>query len=231
VVARSSVDLIIYDPAAASEGRKVRVIRNTETNLGDLIADAYLDQSGDADLAVINGGGIRAQLNRGELTMDDIMTVAPYNNALTVIEATGQQILDAMEWSVHSLPDEFGGFLHVANMTYEVDPTLPTPCMTNESLVFDHVDDSMERRVRNVRIKGEPLDPAKTYKLASVNVILLNEGDGYTMFRDCSVLQRCSKLDNQVIMDYLSKTLGGHIGKEYEEPYGQGRMVSVAPQE
>ena len=230
VVARSDVDLIIYDPVAASEGKEVRIIRNTETNLGDLVADAFLDQSGGADIAIANGGGIRSQLNRGEITMADVIEVFPFDNLMTVIEVTGQQILDAMEWSVHSMPDEFGGFLHVANMTYEVDPTLPTPCVEDENLSFDHIDESLQRRVRNVKIKGEPLDPEKTYSLASIEYLLIYEGVGYTMFRDCKVLRNSMMLDNQEIMQYMSETLGGRIGEGYEDPYGQGRMVSVAPQ-
>ena len=175
VIAHSDVDLIIYDPAAMREGRKVRVIRSAETNLGDLVADAFLDRSGGADFAAANSGGIRVRLPGGDITMADVIAVYPFNNAMSVVEVTGQQVLDMMEWSVHALPDEFGGLLQVANMTYEVDPTLPTPCVMDESTAFVRVDDSMPRRVRNIRIKGEPLDPAKTYTFASVDYIL-NEG-------------------------------------------------------
>jgi 2',3'-cyclic-nucleotide 2'-phosphodiesterase (5'-nucleotidase family) len=228
VVAKTAVDLIINDPTAfTSDGKPVRIIRNTETNLGDLCADAYLDQSGEADIAFVNGGGIRVQLPAGDLTLNDILRVHPFGNSLTVIEVTGQQVLDALEWSVHSLPGEFGGFDHVAGLTMEVDATIPTPCVQDENKMFDHIDETMERRVRNVLVKGEPIDPEKIYKLASHNYQLLDEGDGYTMFRGAKVLQESVKLDNQVLIDYITGTLGGVVGEGYENPYGQGRIVSV----
>ena len=170
VVAKTSVNLYINDPeVTTAEGRPIRIIRQTETNLGDLCADAYLDQSGEADIAFVNAGGIRVQLNAGDLTLGDILRVHPFGNALTVIEVTGQQVLDALEWSVHSLPGEFGGFDQVAGLTFEVDSTIETPVVQEADGMFDHVDETKARRVRNVLVAGEPLDPAGTYKLASVN--------------------------------------------------------------
>ena len=228
VVAATSVELIINDPVAKTEdGKPIRIIRRTETNLGDLCADAYLDQSSGADIALVNGGGIRVAINKGDITLNDILRVHPFGNSLTVIEATGQQVLDALEWSVHSLPGEFGGFDHVAGLTFEYDATIPTPCVEDESKMFDHVNDAMERRVRNVLVAGEPLDPAKIYKVVSHDYQLLNNGDGYTMFEGCNVLQESVKLDNQVLIDYITGTLGGVVGEGYENPYGQGRIVSV----
>ena len=228
VVATTTVDLIISDPTATTEdGNPVRIIRNAETNLGDLCADAYLDQAGDADIAFVNGGGIRVSINKGDITLNDILKVHPFGNSLTVIEVTGQQVLDALEWSVHALPGEFGGFNHVAGLTFEVDPTIPTPCVEDENTMFVKVDDTMERRVRNVLVAGEPIDPEKIYKLASHNYQLLDNGDGYTMFEGCTVLQDGVKLDNQVLIDYIIGTLGGVIGEGYLEPYGQGRIVAV----
>ena len=232
VVAKTAVDLLIYDPTATTDdGKPVRIIRRAETNLGDLCADAYLDQSGEADIAFINGGGIRVQLNAGDLTLGDILTVHPFGNSLTVIEVTGQQVLDALEWSVHSLPGEFGGFNQVAGLTFEYDATLPTPCVETDSKMFDHIDDSLERRVRNVKVAGEPIDPAKTYKLVSTDYQLLNNGDGYTMYEGATVLQESVKLDNQVLIDYITNTLGGVVGEKYAEPYGDGRIVSVGAEQ
>jgi 2',3'-cyclic-nucleotide 2'-phosphodiesterase (5'-nucleotidase family) len=228
VVASTTVDLIINDPyTTTADGKPVRIIRNTETNLGDLCADAYLDQSGDADIALVNGGGIRVSINKGDITLNDILKVHPFGNSLTEIEATGQQVLDALEWSVHAMPDQFGGFDHVAGLTFEVDPTIPTPCVQDENGMFAKVDDTMTAAVRNVLVAGEPIDPAKTYKVVSHDYQLLDAGDGYTMFKGCPVLQEAVKLDNQVLIDYITGTLGGVVGEGYENPYGQGRIVSV----
>ena len=226
VVASTAVDLYINDPVAKTdEGKSIRIIRRAETNLGDLCADAYLDQSGEADIAFVNGGGIRVQLNKGDLTLNDILKVHPFGNSLTVIEITGQQVLDALEWSVHSLPGEFGGFDQVAGITFTVDPTIPTPVVEDENKMFDHVDDSMARRVSNVMVGGEPLDPEKLYKVASHDYQLLNQGDGYTMFKGATVLQESVKLDNQVLIDYITETLGGVVSDGYDQPYGQGRIT------
>ncbi len=231
VVATSTVDLVINDPTVAkADGNPLRIIRQTETNLGDLCADAYLDQSG-ADIAFVNGGGIRSTIKKGDITLNDILKVHPYGNSLTVIEVTGQQVLDALEWSVHAEPGEFGGFNHVAGMTFEYDPTIESPCVQDENAMFDHMDESMPRRVRNVMVGGEPLDPAKTYTLASHNYQLLDNGDGYTMYAGANVLQNAVKLDNQVLIDYITGTLGGSVGAGYEDPYGQGRIAAVNVQE
>ena len=228
VVAKTAVDLYINDPTEVTEeGKPVRIIRRAETNLGDLCADAYLDQSGEADIAFVNGGGIRVQLNAGDLTLNNILTVHPFGNSLTVIEVTGQQVLDALEWSVHSLPGEFGGFDQVAGLTFEYDATIESPVIQDDSKMFAGVDDTKERRVRNVLVGGEPLDPEKIYKLASHDYQLLNNGDGYTMFAGAKVLQESVKLDNQVLIDYITGTLGGVVGEGYDNPYGQGRIVSV----
>ncbi len=231
VVAASAVDLYFYDPETMKDGEKpVRIIRRAETNLGDLCADAYLDQSG-ADIAFINGGGIRTAINKGDITLNDILKVHPFGNSMTVIEVTGQQVLDALEWSVHALPGEFGGFNQVAGLTFEYDSSIPSPCVSDETnVMFDHIDETMERRVRNVKVGGEDLDPAKTYTLASVDYQLLNNGDGYTMYDGAKILQNAVKLDNQVLIDYITGTLGGSVGAGYEEPYGQGRIVSVNPE-
>ena len=228
VVASSAVELYVYDPTARNtEGKPVRIIRQMETNLGDLCADAYLDESGDADIALVNGGGIRVNIGAGDITLNDILKVHPYGNSLTVIEATGQQILDALEWSVHSLPGEFGGFDQVAGLTFEARTSIPSPCVSNDQQWFDHIDESMERRVRNVMIGGEAIDPEKTYKVVSHNYQLLEHGDGYTMFDGCNVLRESVKLDNQVLIDYIVGTLGGVVSEGYENPYGQGRIVVV----
>ena len=231
VVANTTVDLIINDPVAKTDdGKAVRIIRRAETNLGDLCADAYLDQSGEADIAFVNGGGIRVPINKGDITLNDILKVHPFGNSLTVIEVTGQQVLDALEWSVHALPGEFGGFDHVAGLTFEYDATIDSPCVQDEKGFFDHVDETMERRVRNVLVAGEPIDPEAFYKVASHDYQLLNNGDGYTMYDGAKVLQESVKLDNQVLIDYITGTLGGSVGAGYEEPYGQGRIVSVGPE-
>ncbi len=226
VVAHTAVDLVINDPEAKDEnGKPIRIVRRAETNLGDLCADAYIDQSG-ADIAFVNGGGIRVSIGQGDITMNDILKVHPFGNMLTVIEVTGQQILDALEWGTRAVPGESGGFPQVSGLTYEIHTYLESSCTQDGDGMFTGVEG--EYRVKNVMVGGEPLDLEKTYTLASHDYMLLNHGDGYTMFDGCTVLQESVKLDNQVLMDYIMGTLGGVIGSDYEDPYGQGRIVAVA---
>ena len=228
VVASTAVDLTINDPSAKDDnGKPVRIIRRTETNLGDLCADAYLDQSG-ADIAFVNGGGIRVSIAKGDITLGDILKVHPFGNELTVIEVTGQQVLDALEWGARAVPGENGGFLQVAGLTYEIHTYIESSCTQDDNGMFTGV--AGEYRVKNVMVGGEPLDLEKTYVLASHNYMLLDNGDGFTMFDGCTVLQDSVKLDNQVLIDYITGTLGGVVGEAYAEPYGQGRIVAVAEQ-
>ena len=84
-----------------------------------------------------------------------------------------------------------------------------------------------ERRVKNVLVDGKPIDPKATYTLAGTNYILLNNGDGYAMFDGAPLLQDSVKLDNQVLIDYITEDLEGVIGEQYEELTGDGRIVIV----
>ena len=225
VVAASQVDLTINDPEELdSNGRPIRMVRRAETNLGDVCADAYLANSG-ADIAFVNGGGIRTNIAAGDITLNDILKVHPFGNEMCVIEVTGQQVLDALEWGARAVPSENGGFLQVAGLTYEIHSYIESSCTSDENGMFTGVEG--ERRVKNVLVGGEPIDPEATYTLASHNYMLLEKGDGYTMFEGAKVLQNCVKLDNQVLIDYITDFLGGVIGPEYEELTGQGRIVIV----
>ena len=226
VVAKSDVELTINDPEAVDEnGQPIRIIRNAETNLGDLCADAYRDQ-GDADVAFVNGGGIRVSLPAGDITLGDILQVHPFGNALCVVEATGQQILDALEWGARNVPGENGGYLQVSGLTYEIHTYIESSCTADENGLFTGVDG--EYRVKNVKVAGEDLDLTKTYTVASHNYMLKDGGDGFTMFQGCNLLQDEVKLDNQVLIDYITGTLEGVVGEAYANPYGEGRIVGVA---
>lgn len=226
VVATSSVDLTINDPEAVDEsGKPIRIIRRAETNLGDLCADAYRAMSG-ADIAFVNGGGIRVSIAAGDITLNDILKVHPFGNALCVVEATGQEILDALEWGARVTPEENGGFLQVSGLTYEIHTYLESTCTEDENGLFTGV--AGEYRVKNVKVGGEPLDLNKAYTLASHNYMLKNAGDGFTMFQDNKLLQDEVMLDNQVLINYITDTLGGVVGAQYAEPYGEGRIVAVS---
>ena len=220
VVANTDVDLVIHDPANPEQ----RIIRLSETNLGDLVSDAYRLISG-ADVSIVNGGGIRDKISQGEITYGEIIAVHPFGNELCVVECTGQEILDALELGVSALPNESGGFLHVSGMSFSVDMNVESTVKRDNDNLFESVEG--ERRVKDVMIGEEPLDPEKTYTLASHNYLLKDCGDGYTMFSDNVLLQDSVMLDNQVLINYIIENLGGTVGEEYSEPYGQGRITII----
>ena len=219
VVASTAVDLVIKDPASGE-----RIVRVTETNLGDLCADAYRAMSG-ADVAIVNGGGVRADIPAGDITYGQIIAVHPFGNEMCVVECTGQEILDALELGCSKLPAESGGFLHVSGMTYTVDLNVESSVKLDENGMFVSVEG--DRRVTEVTIGGEPLDPEKTYTLASHNYKLKDCGDGYSMFADNVFLQDSVMIDNQVLINYIVNVLGGTVGEEYADPYGQGRITII----
>ena len=142
-----------------------------------------------------------------------------------LIEATGQQILDALEMSARALPDENGGFLQVSGLSYEINMSVPSSVVLDDENSFVEV--SGERRVQNVLVAGEPIDPEATYTLASHNYMLKSGGDGLNMFQGDVLLQDEVLIDNQVLINYIVDTLGGVVGEEYADPYGQGRITIV----
>ncbi|MBR0086885.1 MAG: 5'-nucleotidase C-terminal domain-containing protein [Lachnospiraceae bacterium] len=223
VVAHTSVKLTINDPVEVdSAGKPIRMIRRAETNMGDLCADALLDQTG-ADIAIMNGGAIRTDIEKGDITYGDIINVLPFGNTLCLSEVTGQMILDALEWGARVVPEQFGGFQQVAGLSYEIDLSVESPCLADENNMCAGFEG--ERRVKNVRVGGEMLDPEKTYKLGASAYTVLQNGDGITAFDDAVILREDIKVDNQALIDYIVDTLGGEISGKYADPYGEGRIV------
>ena len=231
VVAKSSVDL------TTKRADGTRAIRNRETNLGDLCADAYRAISG-ADIALVNGGGIRADIPAGDITYGQIIKVHPYGNALCVVEATGQEIIDALEWTARNTMStysdgensvgEMGGFLQVSGLKYTIDTTVKSSAKGDDKSMFVSVDGAY--RVKNVKVlkngKYVDIDPKATYTVASHNYMLKDSGDGINMFADNKLLQDSVMLDNQVLINYIKDDLGGTVPASYAAP--QGRISIIA---
>jgi len=224
VVAKTDVDLTTVDP----ENPEERIIRNKKTNLGDFCADAYRVMMG-ADIAFVNGGGIRENIYSGDITYGEIIAVHPYGNSICLVEATGQEILDALELGSCSYPGESGGFLQVSGISYEIHSYIPSSVVLTDNKEFVKVDG--EYRVKNVLVNGEPLELDKTYTLASHNYMLKSGGDGFTMFKNNTILKDEVLIDNQVLINYIIDELGGIVGEDYADPLGDGRIkvVNEAP--
>ena len=219
VVAKSDVALTTLDPATGE-----RAVRNAETNLGDLCADAYRVLLG-ADIAFVNGGGIRADIAAGDITYEDIINVHPFGNEACLVETTGQDILDALEMGARLYPEENGGFLQVSGISYTIDASVPSSVVLSDEGEFVKVDG--DYRVKDVMVGDEPLDVTKTYTLASHNYMLKSGGDGFVMFKDDTVLKDCVMIDNQVLINYIVDELGGVVSADYAEPQGRITVVNA----
>lgn len=219
VVAHTDVTLCTIDPKTGE-----RMVRSNETNLGDICADACRFMAG-ADVAILNGGGIRAEIPAGDITYGQIIAVHPFGSGLCVVEVTGEELRDALEYSVSKLPGEFGGFMHVSGMSFTVDVSVDSGVVLDDKGMFAYVEG--ERRVKDIMVGNEPLDPAKVYTLASHNYVLKSKGDGYSMFADNNFLMDSGMIDNQVLINYIVESLGGVVGEDYADPYGQGRITII----
>ena len=164
-------------------------VRTGETAFGNLVADA-MREGVKADIAFTNGGGIRGnkQYEAGHtLTRRDILTELPFGNGTVLIELTGEQVVQALEHGYREAPEATGSFLHVSGLKAEVDTTRPAGA-----------------RVTDVTVNGEPLDRAKTYKVAT-NDFMARGGDGYAMLEGTKQLidKDSAKLMAGDVMEYV----------------------------
>ncbi|MEP4992408.1 MAG: 5'-nucleotidase C-terminal domain-containing protein, partial [Paracoccaceae bacterium] len=139
---------------------------------GVLIAEAMLDRVKDqgVQIAIQNGGGIRASIDAGPVTMGEVLTVLPFQNTLSTFEVSGATVIEALENGVSQVEDGGGRFPQVAGLKYTFDPSKA----------------ASDGRVSDVMVKTAdgfaPIDPAADYKLVSNNYVR-NGGDGYKMFK------------------------------------------------
>ena len=159
-------------------------VRTGETNLGNLIAESMLDVTG-ADVAVTNGGGIRASIEPGDITKGEVITVLPFGNYVVTKDVTGADIRSIIEVGISDYPAAKGAFPHIAGMTIEFDPNLPAG-----------------QKLTSVKIAGVEMDDAATYTLAT-NDFLAAGGDGYTALTDLPIKNEYSSLD-EVLIDYMN---------------------------
>jgi 5'-nucleotidase / UDP-sugar diphosphatase len=171
------------------------VVRTGESTLGNLITDAMLEATG-ADVALTNGGGIRASIEKGDITLGDAMTSFPFTNFLSVIEVTGSDIVAALEHGVDSYPDAAGKFPHVAGMTYVFNPEKPAG-----------------ERVEKVMVAGEELELEGNYELVTNDFVAIG-GDGYTMFEGKKIIAEGALLSD-VLVEYLKEA--GEVAPAIEE--------------
>ena len=213
-IGESKVEFITHD----KDGN--RLVRNAETNLGNFCSDALRVMTG-ADMSFVNGGGLRAPMESGDITFNDIFSVFPFNNQIVTAEISGQILIDFLEMAVMNYPEEDGSFPHMSGVTFSVNKSIPTSVKVDANGFFEKVDGAY--RVYNVKVldktSGEykALDPNGKYILAGFNYFLLDFGGGMTMFKDAKILDAEGTLDVELLENYIVEHLGGVIGEEYAE--------------
>lgn len=213
-IGESKVEFITHD----KDGN--RLVRNAETNLGNFCSDALRVMTG-ADMSFVNGGGLRAPMEAGDITFNDIFSVFPFNNQIVTAEISGQILIDFLEMAVMNYPEEDGSFPHMSGVTFSVNKSIPTSVKVDANGFFEKVDGAY--RVYNVKVldktSGEykALDPNGKYILAGFNYFLLDFGGGMTMFKDAKILDAEGTLDVELLENYIVEHLGGVIGEEYAE--------------
>ena len=213
-IGESKVEFITHD----KDGN--RLVRNAETNLGNFCSDALRVMTG-ADMSFVNGGGLRAPMESGDITFNDIFSVFPFNNQIVTAEISGQILIDFLEMAVMNYPEEDGSFPHMSGVTFSVNKSIPTSVKVDANGFFEKVDSAY--RVYNVKVldktSGEykALDPNGKYVLAGFNYFLLDFGGGMTMFKDAKILDAEGTLDVELLENYIVEHLGGVIGEEYAE--------------
>ena len=216
-VGEALTDLTGNDPKTGQ-----RRVRNGETNLGDFVADAYRFVLG-ADISMVNGGSIRNTIKKGVFTYNDLLEAFPFGNMCTVIEATGQQIVDALEVGASAYPGEHGAFMQVSGMSYAVDPSIPSGLVVDAKGNF--VEIKGERRVKDVMINGKPVDLKGKYTIGGSTYVLKDGGNGLVMFKQSKLLKDGIMTDVDAITEYVQNHLNAKIKEGYENPYGSGRIT------
>ena len=251
-IAVGDSDFYVSDPATGK-----RRIRSAETNLGDFVADGIYTYFNEVeklhcDVAIRNGGGIRADVPAGDWTFKTCKQVSPFGNVACLMSVTGKQIQDALEFAARFAGEdgkENGGFLQVAGATYEIHTDIPNTVQTDEKNVWIGSATGTPR-VQNVKIYDKasgsylPLDPGATYALAGMNYTLRNLGDGFAMFDGAELIKDYVSEDYLVMSTYAmifdgadaaglphlssaNSPLAAYPGYllNYEQPYGAGRIT------
>ena len=192
---------VVAEASADIDGSR-ETCRAVECPMGNLVADAMLERVKDqgVEIAIQNGGGLRASIQGGQVTMGDVLTVLPFQNTLSTFEVTGETIVAALENGVSEMADGAGRFPQVAGMSYTVDPSA-----------------EVGARISDVMVGGAPIEMDKVYGVASNNYVR-NGGDGYKMFTSAENAYDFGPDVADVLADYL-------IENAPYTPYTDGRIT------
>ena len=205
--------------------------RTEETNLGDFAADAILwaarQALGDQVAAAItNGGGIRASIQVGDITMNDMKTVFPFGNEVSVLEVKGSELLEALEAATSTTPKALGAFPQVSGIVFSIDTTVPYENGEQYPDSTYYAPAKPGSRVKIESVGGQPFDPEALYIIAT-NDFTAAGGDTYYAFRypNATSGYKTGVALEDALVNYVTTVLGGVVGQDYANP--QGRITVI----
>lgn len=192
----------------AYDDNGIRLVRQMETNLGDLITDAFRHAM-DAEIAFQNGGGIRNNLQAGDVTYGNIISVDPFDNTMCKLEVSGEKILEMLEKCTSTLPKEDGSFPHCSGLRFTIH--------------------SLSHTISDVEVlqadgSYQPFDPKRNYTVAISSYY--RDGGYYEVLKNCTVLRFTNTLTRDILADYLSKELQGKIGGDYVQSQQRIKIIN-----
>lgn len=206
-------------------GEREPGVRTMETNLGDFAADAYLyaaqqymGSSVKVDGAIQNGGGIRASIPAGPISMNTLYTVFPYGNYVNIVKVTGAQLLEALEASCSSCPTALGGFPQVSGIEFTIDTTVPYANGEQYPDSTYYAPAAPGSRVTIQSVGGRDFDLNDSYYI-SVNNFMAEGGDTYYVFTQAEEVIDTGVVDAEGLISYV-ESLNGVIGTDYAAPKG-----------
>ena len=200
----TELDIIIGKTKTELDSRK-KTVRTGEAAIGNLIADA-MRTGVDADIAIANGGGIRAKkiyAPGSSITRRDMLTEMPFGNVVVKLRLTGKQVWEALENGVSQVENNAGRFPQVSGLSFSYKPTAKAGS-----------------RIVSVKIGGKPLNKSRNYTVATNNYAA-GGGDGYSVFKKGKVLINASgaTLLTSMVMDYIKS-------KKSVSPKVEGRIAT-----
>ena len=237
---------VFAESAVHLNGDRAPGNRTQETNLGDLITDALVwsvvNGGGISDdmlkntVGITNGGGIRASIKEGGVSMKDINTVLPFGNTVAVIYVKGTELLEALEASTFSAPNAVGGYPQTSGIVWTLDTTkaydqgeIYKDASGKESSYYGP---ASINRVTIESINGEAFDPEAMYAVVTNNFCAAG-GDTYNVFLRAYTDTEHPGFDtgipmDEALMDYIYTELGAKIGEKYAEPQGRETQILEA---
>ena len=167
----------------------------------------------------MNAGTVRSDIDEGNITYQEVINTMPFSNDVFVKEITGQTILDALEFGVRNYPEASGGFPQVSSeFSFDFDPDIESTVEVDKDGVFIKV--GGKRRVSNVKLNGEAINPENTYNVTLLEFIA-SGGDGYSMISKVEVDKEALLTDTDAVTKYIKDNLEGKIPDKYKDVQGR----------